>query len=107
MKNKTLAIFGIGTYILSIFAYAENLEGTYVAPSILILASTIATVVFVIMATIRIWKGKKITSIIYLVTSAITLVYTIPLIRGINTLVFIWVVSLLWTASEHEGAVEK
>lgn len=105
MKNKTLVIFGIATYILSVLAYAEDLEGNYVAPSVLILVSAIATIVFTVMAAIRLWKTRKIISIVFLASSAVTLVYTIPLVMGINTLVFIWVVLILWAMAKHENKV--
>jgi len=53
MKNKTLAIFGVGTHILSIIVSATNQEGNPIMPVILIAISAIATLVFVIMAIIR------------------------------------------------------
>lgn len=102
MKNRTLAIFGIATYILSVLAYAENLQGNYNAPIVIILVSTIATILFTVMALIRLWKTRKIISIVFLSSSAITFVYTIPLVRGINTVVFIWVVFILWGIGKHE-----
>lgn len=107
MKNRTLAIFGIAAYILSIFAYAEDLEGNYVAPVLLIIVSTIATIAFTILATIRVWRTRKITAILFLVSSAITLVYTIPIVRGINTLLFIWIVIVLWSMAKREGLIKN
>ncbi len=63
MKNKTLAIFGIGTYILSIVSSAENPPGNYTAPIWLILISGIAFLIFYIMATVRLRKEAKTLSI--------------------------------------------
>lgn len=69
MKNKTLktlAIFGIGAYVLSVLSSATNLEGNFVASDALIFISGVAMIVFVIMATIRLWKeGSKSLSIIF------------------------------------------
>ena len=59
MKNKTLAIFGIGTYVLSVLSSAEDLEGNSVAPIALIAISGTATAVFTIMAIARLWKEAK------------------------------------------------
>jgi hypothetical protein len=56
MKNKTLAIFGIGAYILSVLSSAENLEGAFVAPVALVVVSGIATLIFIVLATIRLWQ---------------------------------------------------
>lgn len=103
MKNRTLVVFGIATYILSVFAYAEDLEGNYIAPTVLIFASTLATIAFTIMATIRVWRTRKIIAIIFLVSSTITIVYTIPLVRGINTLLFIWIVIILWSSAKRKS----
>jgi len=72
MKNKTLAIFGIGTYVLSVLSSATDLEGNSVAPIALIVISGIATVAFIVMATIRLWKEAKSVSIM-LVASALIL----------------------------------
>jgi hypothetical protein len=76
MKNKILAIFGIGTYILSVLSSAINLEGTPVVPSSLIIISGIAIAVFVIMATIRLWKKAKKLSITFLSSAGILFLLT-------------------------------
>jgi len=59
MKDKTLAVLGIGTYVLSVLSSAENLEGIPTAPIILVLISGVATAVFVIMAIVRLWEEAK------------------------------------------------
>jgi hypothetical protein len=66
MKNKTLAIFGIGAYILSVISSAEDLAGNYTAPIVLVAISAMATLAFTIMATIRLWKTQKITAVLFL-----------------------------------------
>jgi len=71
MKNKTLAIFGIVAYILSVLSSAENLEGTSTVPTLLIAMSGIATLVFIILATIRLWKEAKGLAITYVVSGFI------------------------------------
>jgi hypothetical protein len=112
MKNKTLAIFGIGTYILSVLSSATDLEENSVAPIALITISGIATEVFIIMAIVRLWKEAKGVSII-LASSAVIL-FILSVIHGvgspsygklliillnitkvINFVAFIWVISLL------------
>jgi glucan phosphoethanolaminetransferase (alkaline phosphatase superfamily) len=72
MTNKTLAIVGIVSYILSVITSAENLEGNYIAPIPLIILSGILTTLFIVMATIRLWRKANHISII-LASSAITL----------------------------------
>ena len=125
MTNKALAIFGIVTYILTVLSSAENLEGNSVAPITLIAISGIATVVFYVMATIRLWKIHKI-AVILLITSVI--IYVILLIiQGITSpsygsstiillnitkliklIAFIWVVVLLWkTTRQLEKNTQK
>lgn len=105
MSNKTLAIFGVVTYILMVFAYAEDLVGNYAAPVALVLVSTITTIVFTIMATRRLWKTQRTTTILFVVSSAITLVLTIVIVRAINTLLFFWVVALLFAMAKQENKV--
>ncbi|MFA6455062.1 MAG: hypothetical protein WCV70_04370 [Patescibacteria group bacterium] len=95
MKSKTLAILGIGAYILSVLSSAEDLTGNYTAPTALIAVSAIATLAFTIMAVVRLWKTQKVTAILFLASSLITLVYISAPVKIINFLLFIWVVLLL------------
>lgn len=116
MKSKTLAIFGIGTYILSVLSSATDLEGNSVAPIVLIAVSSIATIVFYTMATIRLWKMQKgaplllicsaVILVILLIAQDVAPVY-INITRIINFIAFIWVIFLLWTMAKHEGLVKK
>ncbi len=76
MKNKALAIFGIGTYILSVLSSAENLEGVSIVPTSLIAISGIATLTFIILATIRLWKEAKGLAITYIVSVFILFGFT-------------------------------
>lgn len=126
MTNKALAIFGIVTYILTVLSSAENLEGNSVAPIALIAISGIATVVFYVMATIRLWKIHKF-AVIFFVTSVIIYVILELIIQGIASpsygnstiillnitkviklIAFIWVVVLLWrTTKQKEEVLEE
>ncbi len=124
MKNKTLAIFGIGTYILSVLSSATDLEGNPVPPTALIAISGIATAVFIIMAIVRFWKKAKSASVL-LASSAVILFilsvvqgvalpsYGSPIIillnitRVIYFIAFIWAVSLLWAMAKYEGLAKK
>src|SRR3990167_7058883 len=107
MKSKTLAILGIGVYILSVLSSAEDLAGNYTAPTTLIVVSAIAMLAFTIMAVVRLWKTQKVTAILFLASSLITLVYVSAPIKIINFILFIWVISLLWAMAKHEEPVEK
>ena len=120
MKNKALAIFGIVTYILSIITSATDLKGDSVLPIALIAISGIATIVFIIMATIRLWEKAKFASILLAASAIIMFIllvvqgmasssYGSPLIimlnitRVINLIAFIWAVVLLWSMGKHKG----
>ena len=81
MKNKTIAIFGIGTYILSVIASGTDLEGNSTMPTVLIAVSAIATTVFTIIAIIRLWKEAKGVSITLASSAVILLILTI--IQGV------------------------
>ena len=106
MKNKTLAIFGIVTYILSVLSSAENSKGNYVAPGVLIVISAIATIVFTIMAALRLWKIQKIVSILLLL-EIYALVFISAPIKIINFVILIWAISLLWSMAKYEGLTQK
>ena len=100
MRSKTLAIFGIGAYILSVISSVEDLAGNYTAPTVLIAVSAIAMLVFTIIAVVRLWKIQKISSILFLISSVISLVYISAPVKIINFILFIWVVSLLWAMEQ-------
>ncbi len=107
MRSKTLAIFGIGAYILSVISSVEDLAGNYTAPTVLIAVSAIAMLVFMIMAVVRLWKTQKISSILFLISSVISLIYISAPVKIINFILFIWVVSLLLVMGKHEGLAKK
>ncbi|MEM3502945.1 MAG: hypothetical protein QXJ62_03140 [Nitrososphaeria archaeon] len=78
--NKFLAIFGIMAYILTAISTAENQEGMAVMPISLIVISSIATFIFAIFATIKLWKQTKKLIITYIVSGLVYFVFSmIPL----------------------------
>jgi hypothetical protein len=124
MKNKIIAILGIGSYILSVITSAEDLEGNFVSPIVLIAISGILTIIFTVAATVRLWKGARYVSII-LASSAVILFilsvvqgiaspsYGSPIIillnitKVINFIAFIWAVLRLWTMAKYEGLAKN
>lgn len=119
MNNKTLAIFGIVTFILEVIVSAEDLEGNFVSPVGLIVISGIATIVFTVMAIIRLWKGSKYVSILLASTTIILFVLgviqevTLPqygspiiillnVVKVIDFFTFIYVICLLWGMAKYE-----
>ena len=104
MNNKTLAIFGIISYILSVIATATDLEGNYTMPIWLNVISVIMMTIFIIIAVIRLWKKAKVVSILLVLTTII--LNTLPLLplpilwfnitKIISFITYIWAVILLW-----------
>ena len=124
INNKTLAIFGIATYILSVIASATDVEGNSVTPIPLIVISGISTIVFIVMATIRLWKISKSASIllpssffVHLTLEIIQFItplsYGSPLIILLNIskviywLARVWAILLLWAMGKHERLTKK
>ena len=107
MKNKAIAIFGIGTYILSVITSATDLEGNSTMPIALIVLSGVATASFVIMATVRLWKEAKNLSIVLISSAAILFVLTAiqvvvlpsygsPIIILVNIIAVIYFIAFIW-----------
>ena len=113
MKNKILAIFGIVTYILSVLSSATDLEGNSVAPTALIVISGIATIIFIVMATIRLWKEAKNLSIILASSALILFIFTViqtltlpsygstiiillNIVKIVNFIAFVWAIIKLF-----------
>ena len=83
MSNKTIAIFGIGTYVLSVISSATDLEGSSTVPVILIAVSAIATTLFTIMAIVRLWKEARGISIMLASSAIVLLILTV--VQGITS----------------------
>jgi len=98
MKNKTLAFIGIGAYILSVIASAEDLQGNPRMPDVLIAISGIITIVFVIIATLRLWKYAKGGAITFV--SSFTILTAFEVIQSLSPLIDGNPVILLWSASK-------
>ena len=123
MKNKTLAIFGIGAYILSVLSSATDLEENSVVPIGLIVISGIAIIVFIIVATVRLWKMAKNLSIMLVFSTLVLFVlmaiqeFTLPLygspiiillniVKVISFVVFILVIIKLFKL-KNQKRVQK
>lgn len=107
MNLRNLAFFGIIAWILSVASSAEDLAGNYTSPSALIIISALATLAFTIMAVIRLWKPQKVTAILFLALSLVSLVYISAPIKIINFILFLWVISLLWSMGKNEVLAKK
>jgi len=119
MKNKTIAIIGIGSYILSIITSAEDLEGNFVSPIVLIALSGVLAIIFTVAATVRLWKRARYVSIVLVSSSIILFVlslvqevtllkYGSPIIilsnatKVIHLLVLFYAIILLWTMAKFD-----
>ncbi len=117
IKNKAIAIFGIGSYILSVITSATDLDGNLKSPVFLIFVSGITTVFFTIIAVIRLWKGVRYISVI-LVSSSILLfvletvqttvslsygsltTILLNIVKVIHFVTFTWVIIILYKSKE-------
>jgi len=124
MKNKTLAIFGIGIYILDVITSAENLEGNFILPVVLIAISGIITIIFYVMATVLLWKEERLLSIMLVSSTIILFVLgviqevTLPqygsaiiillnVTKVIHFIIFFYAVFFLWAMAKYEGLAKK
>ncbi len=127
MKNKTIAIIGIVSYILSVITSATGIEGNFASPIVLITISGILTIIFIVAATIYLWKRARYVSIILasstIILFALTVIqevalpkYGSPIIILLNVtkiihfLIFFYAIALLclfWAMAKHEGLAKK
>lgn len=112
MKNKTLALFGTGSFILSpIFAMLP-------VPA-LIGISVLALLAYTILAIVRIWRYSKGLSLLFSIISIIhfaleliyiayspsTLIIFWNIAKVIYALVFVWTIYFLWMKSKSLSGV--
>jgi hypothetical protein len=125
MKNKTLAIFGIVTYVLGVLSSALEGKSIVLITDVFIAISGIATIVFTIMAIVRLWKIKAKGSSIIFALSEISLFillvaqviaspsYGNPIIlllniaKIFNLITLFWVISILWGMANQEGLAKN
>lgn len=113
MKNRALVIFGIGTFLLSIYSTATNLEGESIVPIYIIMLSGVASILFTILATVRLWKVNKFASSLFVISSFMLfgleimqsfhppaygslIVISLNIVKVVRFVSFVWVLLLLW-----------
>lgn len=118
MSNKKLAIFGIASYLLSVYASQTNTEGVSTAPAYIVILSGVSAFVFTIIATVRLWKYWKLISILFGGTSLLffamevmqvrlsptngtTLILIINTTKVINLLLYFYVIFLLFRIDKY------
>jgi hypothetical protein len=122
ITNKILAILGIGSYILAVVASATDLDGNLRFPPALILISGTLGLIFIVIATIRLWKESKglsifilfsyiVLCILLVIQEVVVPAYGSPLIiltniaKVIHLIAFVWVIIKLFkTNSERQDA---
>ncbi len=114
IRGKSLAIFGIVTYVVSILSCIENTQGEVFAPTAILGIASIMSLTFLVMASVRLWKEQK-WGPIWLVTSSVLLVVLslvggvptllVNIIRIISVLVWVWVIFLLFVVERLEQNV--
>lgn len=83
MKNKTLAILGIASYLLSVISSATDSEGNFTSSEFLIFISGTLLLFFVVTASIRLWKQEQNLSITFITSFLIRSIFEILLINSL------------------------
>ena len=117
MTNRTLAIFGIATYLLSVYSSATT-NGLPSVPQYIIIASYFASNLFTIFATISIWKNKKWFSIFFAAIASLgfvsefikevnspaygsSLIIAINVVKILSFLSFVYAIIILWKVKDN------
>jgi|JI7StandDraft_1071085.scaffolds.fasta_scaffold275135_2 hypothetical protein len=117
MTNRTLAFIGIATYALSVYSTATT-NGQPSVSQYVIIGSAIASILFAIFATLRIWKIKKWFSVFFATMSLFQFIaeliketsspsYGSSLIIAINIVVilaflsFVYAIIVLWKTKDN------
>lgn len=110
--NRTLAIFGIATFLFSVYSTA-TINGVPSEPQYIITSSFIVSILFTIFAVIRIWKIKKVFSLLFALINVLefsaefikeiktpsdgsTLILAINIVKILSFLSFIYAIVVLW-----------
>jgi len=123
MTNRTLVIFGIVAYILTVITSAIDAEGNFLAPIWLIIVAGIIYILFHVLVLKRIWKAKfesrlLLFSSIILVIFEIIKEFTSPevgssmiillnITRVVHFIAYVWAICLLWEMGKYENSTKK
>jgi hypothetical protein len=94
MNNRTLAIIGVGLYILGVLTSVTDAKDNPEAPAALIMFWGVAKIIFVILAGYALWKvGEKwlaialpVLSLLELATADLTTAQNSAINLGVNTI---------------------
>jgi hypothetical protein len=117
MNGKLLAFVGVGLYILQVVASGTDAKGTTLAPDALILFAGTASLVYVIVAAVKLWKtGPKRTALalpithlassasIFLTANPSNLNLLINAIRVLATVTYFYAAYVLYTSENKREA---
>jgi len=125
MRNRTLAIFGIISYLLIVIISIEDEEGSLLAPGWLIIIAGIVLTLFYVLALKRLWKyrfkfefGFLLFSVIaYTIFSEIveiaSPVYRSPIIilnnvtKIVHLIAYFWAIMILWVLDKKERKLKQ
>lgn len=124
LNSKIIAIIGIISYILGVITSVSDDKGNFVLPIVLIVISWAISMIFVVMATIRLWKIQRPSSIIFVSSTIIFYALTalqeiaIPkyesfiiillnITKVINFLIYIYAIWLLLEMTKNESKKHK
>jgi len=115
MKNRTLAIFGIISYFLTIITSIEDKKGNFLAPVGLIIVAGIVLILFYVLALKRLWKygfkfefgfllfsviaGAILSGIIEInsLRDGSTIIILNNITKIVHLIAYFWAISILWT----------
>jgi len=123
MKNKTLAIFGIVGYILTVITSAMDAEGNFLTPIWLIIIAGIIYIFFHVLALKRIWKAKfesrlllfsSILLVIFQIIQEVIssadgslIIILLNITRVVHFIAYFWAICLLWEIGKYESSTKN
>ena len=114
MKNKTLSLIGVGAFLLQVFASASNSSGENIAPTYVLVISVMASLFFLVFASLRLWGIEKKTILFFIITQLLTFAapflltaensstnLVLNVIKILAFLAYFYVVFLLYNLARH------
>ena len=112
MKSKTLAILGICVYIAAVLSSITDTDGNFVAPFWITAISGISVPVFLILASVKLWRTAKLSIFLILFSIFFAVVFSViqssvsmlvvNLMLVVNFLASLWIICLLLSMAKLE-----
>lgn len=115
MSGKLLAFIGIFAYVFAVSSSATDMDGNQIAPSWMTAISGALVPIFLILATIKLWRYTKVpiyiiwlsilVAVMFMVINHSSSTLIVNIMLATNLLAYIWIICALFVIPKQKANV--